>query len=527
MHKVRFQPSGRQVEIAAGDTILAAADRAGVLIVAPCGGRGVCRKCLVTIDGHQVLACLHQPASDAVVSVPHVHPAGDASERKALDYIHKALHDERRRDDKLLAIDLGTTGISVAWIDPATGDICYGKARNRQAIHGADVLNRIIMTEEEGDAGRAAMQRLARQSIGDAIAQLGNLPAATAVVISANPTMLYLLLGLDASPLRKTPSPGLDLRFSPRPAHDLLGDLAQIVPDAGVHLLPGVANYLGGDVVAGVALARRFHPRERKFLFIDAGTNGEIVLAIDDAILGIATSAGPAFEGGEVCAGVPAMPGAIETVCIKPPAFWGDYGTIGDLPPTGICGSGIIELVAELGRAGALERNGRIKREIVSEAFTEDAYGRVYVLAPSTSTASGRAITISDADLGAIINTKAAIYAGCRKLISVAGINFTDLDRIFIAGDFGYHINITDAISIGMLPDIDPGKYVFMGNASLAGAAISGIIPEFALEIEKLAQQTTFLDLSEDQEFMNEFIAASFLPHTNTALFPHFLQESS
>jgi len=222
-----------------------------------------------------------------------------------------------------------------------------------------------------------------------------------------------------------------------------------------------------------------------------------------------------------------AMPGAIETVRITPPDFWAEYGTINEMPPSGICGSGIIELVAELDKAGALERNGRIMKGMTSDAFMEDVYGKFYVLVPATSSATGQAVTISNADLGAIINTKAAIFAGCRRLINVVGIDFADLDNIFIAGDFGYHINIKDAIRIGMLPDIEPYKYEFMGNASLAGAAIAGLVPAFFDETKNLVRQATFLDLSEDIVFIEEYMAARFLPHTNTDLFPHFFRQST
>jgi uncharacterized 2Fe-2S/4Fe-4S cluster protein (DUF4445 family) len=525
MHKIRFEPSGRQAEITDGDTILTAADRAGVLIVAPCGGRGVCRKCTVNINGQEVLACLHQPTGDAIVGVPHAHFTGDASERKAFDYLHEFKAEEEPQDGRLLAIDLGTTGISVAWIDQQKGEVCYSKARNQQAIYGADVLSRIMMTEEEGVTGRATMQRLARQSIAEAIAQLGSIDQAAHIVISANPTMVYLLLGWDASPIRRSPSPRLELTPAPMPAPQVLGEVMPFAPGAALYILPGVANYLGGDVMAGVALARRFHPGDRKFLFIDAGTNGEIVLAAEDAILGIATSAGPAFEGGEVGSGVPAMPGAIEKVRIPAGNLWADYSTIGDVTPIGICGSGIIELVAELYKSGVLEKNGKIRRGMTADVFSEDELGRAYVLAPAASTANGRTIAISDMDLNAIINTKAAIFAGCQKLASTLGISYADLDRIFIAGDFGYHINIDDAITIGMLPDIDRAKYTFMGNASLAGAALAGISHQFADEIGHLAQMTTFLDLSEDLEFIHEFMAACFLPHTNLELFPSSSQQ--
>lgn len=523
MHKIRFEPSGRQVEIAPDESVLTAADRAGVLIVAPCGGRGVCRKCRVKIGDQEVLACTHYPHSDEVVQIPQVNLTGDPSERKALDYVQKELPLPGGKNARLLAIDLGTTGIAVAWIDAATGEVRYGKARNRQVMHGADVLSRIMMIEDTGEEGSSVMRRLARQSITDAIAQLGSVPPANQVVVSANPTMLYLLAGWDPSPLRSTSASALKLKPSPMVAKDVLDEDAAVLPEAEVHFLPGVANYLGGDVIAGVALARRFYPEDRNFLLIDAGTNGEIVLVVEDAILGIATSAGPAFEGGEVTAGIPAMPGAIEQVRIEPVTLWSEYNTIGELPPLGICGSGIIELVAELNKADALDRNGRIRNEMISEAFATEAGARTYTVASAAATANGRAISISDADLGAIINTKAAIFAGCRRLTKTMDIAFEGLQRIFICGDFGYHINIGDAINIGMLPDVDPAKYCFLGNASLAGAAISGLVPEFANQIAKLAAKTAFLDLSEDQEFIDEFIAACFLPHTDLRLFPSLL----
>jgi uncharacterized 2Fe-2S/4Fe-4S cluster protein (DUF4445 family) len=363
------------------------------------------------------------------------------------------------------------------------------------------------------------MQRLARESIADAISRLGELPTMSHLVISGNPTMIYLLLGWDASPIR-TAETTLSLHPSSLSAKQVLGESVPTAPGAKVQILPGVAGYLGGDVMAGVALARQFYPGERKFLFIDAGTNGEIVLVADDALLGIATSAGPAFEGGEVSAGVAAVPGAIEKVRIAAPNFWADYHTIADLPPIGVCGSGIIEMVAELYKAGVLDKNGRIKKSLTSDAFAENELGKAYVLAPSASTANGRAITISDADLSSIISTKAAIFAGCRVLVGALGLSFQDLDRIFVAGDFGYHINIGDAINIGMLPDVDPLKYIFLGNASLAGAVLAGVSSQFAVAIEDLTRMTTFLDLSNSRQFMDEFMAASFLPHTNAGLFP-------
>jgi uncharacterized 2Fe-2S/4Fe-4S cluster protein (DUF4445 family) len=524
MHRIRFEPSGRQAEITPGESLLTAADRAGVLIVAPCGGRGVCRKCCVKIGDQEVLACTHIPLGDEVVKVPPVSLSSEPSEQKALDYVQKVLPLPGSKKDRILAIDLGTTGIAVAWIDTASGEVRYGKARNRQVLYGADVLSRIMMIEDMGAEGSAIMRRLARQSVTEAIMQLGSVQPANQVVVSTNPTMLYLLLGWDPSPLRSTSASALKLKPSPLVAKDVLGEVAAVLPEAEVKFLPGVANYLGGDVMAGVALAQKFYPKDGNFLLIDAGTNGEIILAVEDAILGIATSAGPAFEGGEVAAGTPAMPGAIEQVRIEAATFWSEYGTIAELPPIGICGSGIIELVAELNKVGALDRNGYIKKEMLNEAFATEAGARTYIVVPAAATANGRVISVSDADLGAIINTKAAIFAGCRKLTKTMDINFEDLQHIFICGDFGYHINIGDAINIGMLPDVDPAKYCFLGNASLAGAAISGLLPEFAQLVAELAAKTAFLDLGEDQVFMDEFIAACFLPHTDLRLFPSLLK---
>jgi uncharacterized 2Fe-2S/4Fe-4S cluster protein (DUF4445 family) len=259
---------------------------------------------------------------------------------------------------------------------------------------------------------------------------------------------------------------------------------------------------------------------EKVTLFMDVGTNGELVLGNKDWLICASCSAGPAFEGGGIQFGMRAEKGAIEQVRINPLDHEPMIITVGKMKPKGICGSGLIDSVAELFSAGILEQNGKFRRDLATHHVREGESGYEYVLAFKENTQIHRDIVITEVDLINLIRAKAALYAGCKVLLDNVGLTFPDIERVIIAGGFGHYIAVEKAQTIGLLPELPIERFVFVGNGSLLGARLFSFSKGFMVEAESISKMMTNVELSNSQTFMNEFVAASFLPHTDGKAFP-------
>lgn len=293
----------------------------------------------------------------------------------------------------------------------------------------------------------------------------------------------------------------------------------EVNPETFIYLVPCVASYVGGDISSGV-LSSGMWNSEENVLFIDLGTNGEIVFGNSEYLMTCACSAGPAFEGGEISCGMRASGGAVEKVSID-----GNYeptlGVIGNEKPLGICGSGIIDLICEMMFAGIIDRKGKIVKGLDTNRIRFDEHGiGEYILAFKDQYNLERNIGITEVDIDSFIRAKAAIYSGITTLLNNLSMDFTDIDRIYIAGGIGNSLNIDNAVKIGMLPDIDQSKIHYIGNSSLMGCYLTLMSEDARHKLEQIANSMTYVELSVEPKYMDEFVSACFLPHTDIDKFP-------
>jgi len=418
-----------------------------------------------------------------------------------------------------LAIDLGTTSIVVYVVDMADGTILSATSgHNRQAACGDDVINRIACAEKDGVKKLSGMSLVTINNlIGEAMGSLeDDLKTIENVVISGNTTMTHLLLGIEPRYIRREPYIPAVSEFPILKAGNI-GIKAN--PVAAVFIMPGPASYVGGDIVSGL-LYTGFHREKPMTLFIDVGTNGEIVLGNKDWLMTASCSAGPAFEGGGIRWGMRAEEGAIEKVSINPETLEPDFSTVGDLLPRGICGSGMIDLISEMLNTGIIGPNGKFKLESDHPRMKKYNGEGSYVLEFAKNTAMDEDIVFTETDINSLVLSKGAVYAGFSVLLNEAGMDFSMVDRIIITGGFGQYLDIERAISIGLLPDIDRDKFSYLGNSSIAGAYMALLSDDYRKEARNISNNMTYIDFSSNSKFMDEFTSALFLPHTNMDAFP-------
>ena len=334
--------------------------------------------------------------------------------------------------------------------------------------------------------------------------------------VAGNTTMAHFLLGLDPYQLCRAPYVPVANRFPVVRASELgLG----VNPAAPVIVLPNVGSYVGGDALAGV-LVSGMNARERVSLLVDIGTNAEIVVGNREFLLVGAGSAGPGLEGGVVRHGMRAAPGAIERIAIDPRTLLPTFAVIGGGAPRGICGSGLIDLMAELFSAGIVDGRGKFVLPSPSPRVVVRAGFPCFVVAGAATTAGGGEILFTQADMDNLMLSKAAMYTMLTVMTEAAGVAFDELEQFFIAGAFGAYVAADKAVTIGMVPDIELSKFTLLGNSSLEGAK-RVLLSTAALErIEDIGRQMTYVEMNESREFMNGFMAARFLPHTDMDLFP-------
>ncbi|PLX48402.1 MAG: ferredoxin [Desulfobulbaceae bacterium] len=419
-----------------------------------------------------------------------------------------------------LAVDIGTTTVGGLLMDLNSGKVlAEASAYNAQIAYGEDVISRIIYSQRSG--GLKTLQEKVVYTINEIIEKMCReliiSPSDISYIMAAgNTVMSHLLLGIDPKFLREAPYVPACSQF-PLTRAAALGVLAH--PSVRLFLYPSVASYVGGDIVSGVH-ACQMHKKPEVTLFIDIGTNGEIVIGNQDWMMCSACSAGPAFEGGGIQCGMRASSGAIENFHISPDTFDPMIVTIGQVKPRGICGSGLIAIVSELLEAGVIDQQGKFNKRISHPRIRSGASGYEYVLVWADDALEDEDVVITEVDIDNLIRAKGAMYAGYQTLLEAVGMTFADLDRVILAGNFGAYIDLERAICIGLLPDVDRDKFYYLGNASLLGAQISLDDHKRFRERSTVSQLITNIELAENGEFMNHYMAALFLPHTNISFFP-------
>jgi len=420
-----------------------------------------------------------------------------------------------------VAVDIGTTTIAVQLVHLDTGNVkAVAADYNGQIPCGLDVISRINYARRPGGLEELRQRVISTINRLIGIVCINNnvgVGEVSEAAISGNTTMTHLLLGLAPEYIRLAPYTPTLLDARSFSASEIG---VNINPNAPVYCSPGVGSYVGGDITAGILCTGLTGASTHTALFLDIGTNGELVVGNGELLLTCACSAGPAFEGGGISCGMRAATGAIERVAIDPasgkPRFW----TIGNTAPRGLCGSGMISLVAELFLSGVIDPAGKFDRSGRFEQIHASGRQAFFEVASAGEGDGGKAITVSEADIENLIRAKAAIYSACALMMDQLEMKFENLDRIYIAGGFGRFLDIERAIIIGLLPDVSRDKFEYIGNSSLSGSYRVLISKQQrALQLE-IARKMTYIDLSADPGYMDQYTAALFLPHTDMRRFP-------
>ncbi|GBD98818.1 NADH oxidoreductase hcr [bacterium BMS3Abin07] len=608
--------SGEEFQLDKDESLYNALRRHEEYIVAPCGGKGICGKCIVrVIEGEfnvrshgklsetdiksgLVLACQTFPESDIFIEVPQVSRliVGDkiaiGHSREFLELFDKmgarpsslirrekiklalptiddnvsdlerlkqalneagltlyfsknfttGLSDSLRKNQWTinlcyepvekralfaeppgsersrygLAVDIGTTTIVADLVDLSDGRIIdVGSTYNSQMRYGDDVITRIVFATEGGglndlkDAVTADINNLSSIMCDRHSIDISDVECAT---IAGNTTMSHMFWGLNPEYIREEPYIPTVNRFPLWDAGDARLDINPVAP---VYTVPCIASYVGGDVVAGV-LASQMHRNPEISLFMDIGTNGEIVIGNNEWLMTAACSAGPCFEGSGIRCGMRATKGAIESINFDRNSFEPSIGVVNNAKPLGICGSGMIDAVAGMYLTGIIDQKGKLAKNLNTDRVQEGPEGYEFVFHRDR----GGDIVLTEVDIENILRAKAAIYAGISLLIKQVGLTPDVIEKVYIAGGFGNYLDIKKGIIIGMLPDLPEEKYIFLGNTSIAGAYLSLMSEDMRNEAETIASKMTYVELSVSGNFMDEYMSAMFLPHTDISLFP-------
>ena len=419
-----------------------------------------------------------------------------------------------------IAIDIGTTTVYGQLIDLITGEVLAEKGDfNSQISYGEDVITRIVFAEKADGLEKLHERVIAtiNKIIGWITKRAGiDLECISTITLAGNTTMTQLFLKVNPKYIRRAPYVPAATLYPPVRAIDLGLGLGEHVTAL---VYPAVSSYVGGDIVAGV-MGCGMYREEALTLYMDIGTNAEIVIGNKDWMACAACSAGPAFEGGGVEFGMRAAKGAIEDISIDPITFEPMLLTIGNTRPKGICGSGLIIMVGVMFEIGLINSLGKYERELDTPRLRGNNGIWEFVLAWADETQIDRDIVLTEIDIENLIRAKGAIYSGCVTLLEEVGMGIQDLDRIILAGGFGSYVDLEKAMTIGLLPEIDPAGITFIGNGSLSGARMSALTNRIRQDVVKVTRMMTSFELSETVSYMNNYVAALFLPHTDMNLFP-------
>jgi uncharacterized 2Fe-2S/4Fe-4S cluster protein (DUF4445 family) len=423
------------------------------------------------------------------------------------------------------AIDIGTTTVTVWLVDLISGQVqVQASEYNGQIARGEDVISRIIYATKNG--GHDEMRLLVLETVNhllDRVCRRAKIESSEIMkaTVAGNSTMMHLLLGIPAESIRLMPFvTGVNTTPLLR-AGEVDFD---ICPEATVDCLPGVASYVGADISAGV-LSSGMDDTERVSLFLDIGTNGETVLGSSDWLVTCACSAGPAFEGAGVLHGMRATRGAIEEVWINAQTYEPSYRVIGEVKPKGLCGSGLISLLAELFLNGLLDKGGNFNASLPTDRIRQGEHGLEYVIAWGDEAHHGRDIVLTHVDVDNLLRAKAAIYAGFTVLADSVGVPLDTVEQVLIGGAFGKYINVEKAVEIGLLPDMAWDQFHFLGNTSVLGAYLALLDRNARARVQDIANRMTYIELSADNTFYDAFTSALFLPHTDLGRFPSVVKE--
>jgi len=419
-----------------------------------------------------------------------------------------------------LAVDLGSTTLVFALVDLETPAVIDRLTlANPQVKYGEDILSRVHFADRPG--GLDALVQALRQAVNQGAAEIcsvhgldsGRLAAAA---LSGNTTMTHFILGLSPRTIIREPYVPVINRPEGLSAAQIGLDLA---PEAPVLVMPNKGAYFGGDLMAGLVVSG-MNRAEKPCFLVDVGTNAEVVLGQADWLLGAAGAAGPALEGGVAQMGMAAASGAVDRVRIDRTGKALTYRTIDGRPARGLCGSGLIDLLAELFLSGLIDFRGRLTLPPGHPQRLETDEGPAFVVVPAEETEDGRPITVSEVELDILLRSKAAMYTILTTVIKSVGLTFDQIDRFYVAGTFGQFIDPRMAVAVGMLPDLTLDRFVPLGNSSLQGAILALVSGQARAEVMEVWRKLTYLEMNVNQELMNRFSAARFIPHTNRSLFP-------
>jgi uncharacterized 2Fe-2S/4Fe-4S cluster protein (DUF4445 family) len=419
-----------------------------------------------------------------------------------------------------IAVDIGTTTVYSQLLDLITGEVLasYGEY-NGQISYGEDVISRIMYAGKSD--GLETLHGVVITTINTLIkkmlkrARIDKEEIST-ITMAGNTTMTQLMLKVNPKYIRLSPYVPAATLFAPVRAVDLGLALDDHVTAL---VFPAISSYVGGDIVAGV-MGSGMYRTDQVSLFMDIGTNAEIVIGNKDWLACAACSAGPAFEGGGLTFGMRAAKGAIEDFSMDPVTFEPMNITVGDVRPKGICGSGLIAMVAVMFEMGVIDNRGKFNRDLDTPRIRNNNGIIEYVLAWKEETQIDRDISLSEPDLDNLIRAKGAIFSGCMTLLEEVGLGIHDIERVYLSGGFGSYVDLEKAMIIGLLPEIDPEKVKFIGNGSLMGAKMSSLTNRIRKDVVDVTKRMTNFELSETHSYMDNYVAALFFPHTNMSLFP-------
>ncbi len=455
-------------------------------------------------DGFKVTATLARPVrADGQNHIINVQP-GDTTGR-----------------NYAIAVDIGTTTVYGQLLNLVNGEVLAEHGEfNGQISYGEDVISRIVHAEKAGGLDR--LHAVVIQTINGVIKRIVSRASIdcdeiTSVTLAGNTTMTQLFLKVNPRYIRRSPYVPAASLYPPVSARDLGLELPDHV---NALVFPAVSSYVGGDIVAGV-MGSSMYRTEKLTLFMDIGTNAEVVVGNRDWFACAACSAGPAFEGGGIEFGMRAAKGAIEDFNIDPATLEPMNITIGNVRPRGVCGSGLIIMVATLFEMGVIDNGGKYNRDLDTPRIRKRNDVWEYVLAwEETESGVDRDVVLTEIDVENLIRAKGAIYSGCQTLLEEVGLTLADLDQVYLAGGFGSYVDLAKAMTIGLLPEMDADKVTFIGNGSLMGARMSALTNQVRREVVEVTQKMTNFELSETPSYMDHYVSALFLPHTNMELFP-------
>ena len=491
-------------------------------------------------DNERLTWAIQAQLGEVAVDIPYIVMTKLASTLREHDF--RVVVKGEHRDDRFLcmeicgpedtavvgcAIDIGTTTVSMVLTCLKTGKIlAKGSSGNGQIRYGADVINRII--EQSRPGGKKKLQdAIVKETLNPIITNLCKSIGISArsilrMSVGANTTMNHLLVGVDSDPVRMDPYIPSFFGWDGLKAGDLK---LPANPLASVVIAPNIGSYVGGDITAGT-LAAGLWDKDEMSLFIDLGTNGELVFGNRDFLMSCACSAGPAFEGGDISCGMRATDGAVEACVIDKETMEPTLTVIGDAGQkvVGICGSGIIDIISELYRCSIINARGLFARE--GRRVKHDQPGmRRYVIAFAEESETGREISINEVDIDNFIRAKGAIFSALDTLLQSVDMTVDMIDHVYVAGGIGSGINMKNAVNIGMLPDVELEKFSYIGNSSLAGAYAMVVSDQAIEKCAEVMANMTYLELSTYPGYMDSFVAACFIPHTDRNLFPNSVQE--